>query len=95
VAAKQYVHTCERCGQQAHLERTGRFRDEDYHELLAEYLALEHETRRQIARLEHDLSKARSVAEGWQFLAENWEFILRHVEADERPRQQVESECPF
>lgn len=34
-------HQCERCGLEAVLERAGRFRDEDYHELLQDYFALE------------------------------------------------------
>jgi hypothetical protein len=42
VAAK-YTHECDRCGQRADLERVGRFRDSDYHELLQDYFELEQE----------------------------------------------------
>lgn len=34
-------HQCERCGLEAVLERAGRFRDEDFYELLQDYFALE------------------------------------------------------
>lgn len=35
-------HECERCGLAAEFERAGRFRDEDFYELLQDYFALEH-----------------------------------------------------
>lgn len=36
-------HQCERCGLVADFERAGRFRDQDFYELLQEYFELEHE----------------------------------------------------
>lgn len=45
-------HECERCGLIAVLERAGRFRDEDFLELLHDYFDLEQE-HRQVQALRH------------------------------------------
>ena len=45
-------HACERCGLEAVYERASRFRDEDHHELLHEYLELE-QSLRQAQALRH------------------------------------------
>jgi hypothetical protein len=44
-------HECERCGLAAEFERAGRFRDQDFYELLHEYFALEQEFARQANKL--------------------------------------------
>ena len=44
---------CERCGQEASVERAGWFSDEDYAELLQEYMALDLENRELSAQLQH------------------------------------------
>lgn len=68
--AYKYRHECERCGLQVALERVGRFRDDDYHELLQDYFALElelHQTTalRQLAetRLAHAYERIEQMRE--------------------------------
>lgn len=39
--AAKLRHECERCGLVATIERAGRFRDQDFYELLQEHFALE------------------------------------------------------
>ena len=54
---------CERCGLTAHVERAGRFRDEDFYELLQEYFALEHHHSVRVHYLAAKLAAARERIE--------------------------------
>lgn len=42
----KFLHTCERCGLQEALNRSGRYSEEDYLELWHEFMALQAEHRR-------------------------------------------------
>lgn len=95
--AAKYVHTCERCGQQAHLKRVGNFGDDDFYELWQEYSELEQAAKREIARAELALSKALQDAEEWRWLASHWQFIAERspLERANEQQQPLVSECPF
>lgn len=64
-------HECERCGQEAVLERAGRYRDEDYVELFRAHMELEQAMRGVQAirqRTEHELARAREEIESLRAL---------------------------
>ena len=80
-------HECERCGLIAELERAGRFRDDDYIELLHDYFDLERELNLMIfslhgARDARDLAKARL----------HW---LQNPVIDIELQPEIQTEVPF
>ena len=79
-------HACERCGLEVVLERAGRFRDEDFYELLHEYFALE----RQLADVTGRYLAACERIEQLRELVNMLPDPVPEVEA-----QDEESECPF
>jgi hypothetical protein len=89
----KYTHTCERCGLESHLERTGSFSDNDYRELLAEYFTLELRVKHFKAMLEEERKAHRaSMAALIGLEVENNDRFLEEVRA-----RFVEEEtgCPF
>jgi hypothetical protein len=89
---KPLEHTCECCGALSLIERAGRFRDDDFVELLHDYLDLEREYRTAKARLEHEIDKLRwlledrtATADRWQALAEAWRVAYEASETAKYP----------
>lgn len=87
-------HECERCGLEAVLERAGRFRDEDFYELLQDYFALEIELR-QAQALRHlaetRLARARERIDQLRELVNMLPDPVPEIEAIDAD----EEGCPF
>lgn len=71
-------HACERCGLEAVFERAGRFRDEDFVELLHEYFALEQQ-------LDFAHRRINLLRERVQQLVRQRDAPVRDVEVEEIP----------
>lgn len=59
MSRKSLTVECQRCGNEQTVERAGRYRDEDYYDLWADYMRLEAQHRQDVAQLSHKLSQAR------------------------------------
>lgn len=83
-------HVCERCGLIAEFERAGRFRDEDYLELLHERWALERQFAAHMHHMQTKLERSRECIDELRELVNMLPDPVPDVDvvADE-------SECPF